>query len=79
LNISNIDINSFKLDLYKLNGLFLDFFFFFNRISNNYLSSGSSIEIRGTERTIEKQSAKEDFYLLSIQSFCNNDFIFIIT
>ena len=47
LNILDVDVGGSGLDLYKLSGLFLDFFLFFNRTSNNYSSSGSSAEVRG--------------------------------
>ena len=65
LNILNTDISDFGLDLYKLNRLFLDFFLFFDRISNNHSSSGFSIEVQSTRGTIEKTDIKEDPHLSS--------------
>jgi hypothetical protein len=79
LNISDIDISGSRLDLYKLSRLFLDFFFFFNRTSNNYLFSGFSIEVQDTGKAIEKQGAKKNPYLSNTRGSCNNDSVFITT
>jgi hypothetical protein len=77
LNISDININSSRLDLYKLSGPFLDFFFFFDRTSNNYSSSGSSTEVQDTGKITEKQDAKENPYLSSTRGSCDNDSVSI--
>jgi hypothetical protein len=73
LNISDIDVGSSRLDLYKLSGPFLDFFLFFDRTLNNHSSSGSSTEVRGTGRATEEQGAKENPYLSSTRGSCDND------
>jgi hypothetical protein len=73
LNILDTDIDSSRLDLYKLSGLFLDFFLFFDRTSNNYSSSGSSTEVRGTGGATEEQGTKEDPHPSSTRGSCDND------
>jgi hypothetical protein len=57
LNILDINVSGFKLDLYKLNRPFLDFFPFFNKTLNlNHSSSGFNAEGQGAGRG----GAKED-------------------
>jgi hypothetical protein len=76
LNILDTDVGSSRLDLYKLSGLFLDFFLFFDRTLNNYLSLGSSVEVRGIGGAIEEQGVKENPYPSSTRGSCDNDSAF---
>ncbi len=73
LNISDVDVGGSRPDLYKLSGLFLDFFLFFDRTSNNYSSSGSSAEVQGAGGATEERGAKEDPHPSSTRGSCDND------
>lgn len=73
LNILDANVSGFGPDLYKLSRPFLDFFLFFNRTSNNHLSSGSSAEVRGAGGATEEQGAKEDPYPSSTRGSWDDD------